>query len=121
MANLQNFHVVEVHTFRPRKGNFPLGNVLRTCREIDIKSSNLYITTTSAGDRDADITGNIFPEGIQLGSTIISEDIFRIPEGMRPDFCKIHLLNYIHLLNFLENSGKDRWKVQQKEMQYSLF
>jgi IS4 transposase len=36
-------------------------------------------------------------------------------------FCKIHLFNYIHLLNFLENPDKDWQKVQQKEWQYSLF
>ena len=41
----------------------------------------------AAGDRDTDITGNtgnIFPEGIQLGSIKILRAIFRIPEGMRP-------------------------------------
>jgi hypothetical protein len=31
-----------------------------------------------------DIIGNLFPEGIQLGSIEISRVIFRIPEGMRP-------------------------------------
>ena len=36
-------------------------------------------------------------------------------------FCKIHLFNYIHLLNFLENPDKDWQKVRQNEWQYSLF
>ena len=36
-------------------------------------------------------------------------------------FCKIHLFNYIHLMNFLENPDKDWQKTQQKEWQYSLF
>ena len=31
-----------------------------------------------------DKIGNLFPEGIQLGSIKISKDNFRIPEGMRP-------------------------------------
>jgi len=36
-------------------------------------------------------------------------------------FCKIHLFNYIHLLNFLENPDKDWQKIQQNTHQYSLF
>lgn len=36
-------------------------------------------------------------------------------------FCKIHLFNYIHLMNFLENPDKDWQKTRQKEWQYSLF
>jgi hypothetical protein len=36
-------------------------------------------------------------------------------------FCKIHLFNYIHLLNFLENPDKDWQQTQQNEYQYSLF
>ena len=36
-------------------------------------------------------------------------------------FCKIHLFNYIHLLNFLENPDKD-WRKEQTNMhQLSLF
>ena len=60
------------------------GKFAEHCRKIDIKSPQLHTTTPSSDDGDADITGNIFPEGIQLGSTMILEDIFRIPEGMRP-------------------------------------
>jgi hypothetical protein len=36
-------------------------------------------------------------------------------------FCKIHLFNYIHLLKFLENPDKDWQKIQQNQLQYSLF
>lgn len=36
-------------------------------------------------------------------------------------FCKIHLFNYIHLLNFLENPDKDWQKIICKERQISLF
>jgi len=36
-------------------------------------------------------------------------------------FCKIHLFNYIHLLNFLENPDKD-WKIETNNIeQLSLF
>ena len=36
-------------------------------------------------------------------------------------FCKIHLFNYIHLINFLENPDKD-WQITfKKERQISLF
>lgn len=35
-------------------------------------------------------------------------------------FCKIHLINYIHLLRFLEHPKKD-WKKKQIQVQYSLF
>lgn len=36
-------------------------------------------------------------------------------------FCKIHLFNYIHLLNFLENPDKDWQKTINFEEQYTLF
>jgi hypothetical protein len=36
-------------------------------------------------------------------------------------FCKIHLFNYIHLLNFLENPDKDWQKIICKERQLTLF
>jgi hypothetical protein len=36
-------------------------------------------------------------------------------------FCKIHLFNYIHLLKFLENPDKDWQKIQQNQLQYSMF
>lgn len=36
-------------------------------------------------------------------------------------FCKIHLFNYIHLINFLENPEKDWQKIQKNSLQYSLF
>ena len=36
-------------------------------------------------------------------------------------FCKIHLFNYIHLLNFLENPDKDWQNTIEKERQISLF
>lgn len=36
-------------------------------------------------------------------------------------FCKIHLFNYIHLINFLENPDKDWQKTYQKTIQYTLF
>ncbi len=36
-------------------------------------------------------------------------------------FVKIHLFNYIHLMNFLENPEKDWRKVILKEKQYDLF
>lgn len=39
-------------------------------------------------------------------------------------FCKIHLFNYIHLINFLENPDKDWQKIAnlpQKNIQLSLF
>ena len=36
-------------------------------------------------------------------------------------FCKIHLFNYIHLLNFLENPDKDWQKILRNEEQLSLF
>jgi len=36
-------------------------------------------------------------------------------------FCKIHLFNYIHLINFLENPEKDWQKIQGNSVQYSLF
>ena len=36
-------------------------------------------------------------------------------------FCKIHLFNYIHLLNFLENPDKDWQKELYNEEQLSLF
>jgi hypothetical protein len=36
-------------------------------------------------------------------------------------FCKIHLFNYIHLINFLENPEKDWQKSQEIDLQYSLF
>ena len=36
-------------------------------------------------------------------------------------FVKIHLFNYIHLMNFLENPEKDWRKILIKEMQYDLF
>jgi len=36
-------------------------------------------------------------------------------------FCKIHLFNYLHLLNFLENPDKDWRKVQCKLEQLALF
>lgn len=36
-------------------------------------------------------------------------------------FCKIHLFNYIHLLQFLENPDKDWQKQEPEEGQYSLF
>ena len=36
-------------------------------------------------------------------------------------FCKIHLFNYIHLINFLENPEKDWRKIQENSVQYSLF
>jgi len=36
-------------------------------------------------------------------------------------FCKIHLFNYIHLLNFLENPDKDWQKTLEKLKQPSLF
>jgi len=36
-------------------------------------------------------------------------------------FCKIHLFNYIHLINFLENPEKDWRKIQENTVQYSLF
>jgi hypothetical protein len=36
-------------------------------------------------------------------------------------FCKIHLFNYIHLLNFLENPEKDWQKTQENSLQYSMF
>ncbi len=36
-------------------------------------------------------------------------------------FCKIHLFNYIHLINFLENPEKDWRKIQKNAVQYSLF
>lgn len=36
-------------------------------------------------------------------------------------FCKIHLFNYIHLLNFLENPDKDWQKTFKMERQLSLF
>lgn len=36
-------------------------------------------------------------------------------------FCKIHLFNYIHLLNFLENPDKDWQKIIGKEGQLTLF
>jgi len=36
-------------------------------------------------------------------------------------FVKIHLFNYIHLMNFLENTEKDWRKVILKEIQCDLF
>lgn len=36
-------------------------------------------------------------------------------------FCKIHLFNYIHLLNFLENPDKDWQKTNGKHQQFNLF
>ena len=36
-------------------------------------------------------------------------------------FCKIHLFNYIHLIRFLENPDKDWQKIEQNELQYTLF
>jgi len=36
-------------------------------------------------------------------------------------FCKIHLFNYIHLMNFLENPDKDWQKTYYNEEQLSLF
>ncbi|OQA97078.1 MAG: Transposase DDE domain protein [Bacteroidetes bacterium ADurb.Bin217] len=36
-------------------------------------------------------------------------------------FCKIHLFNYIHLINFLENPENDWRKIQENSVQYSLF
>lgn len=36
-------------------------------------------------------------------------------------FCKIHLFNYIHLINFLENPEKDWSKIQENAVQYTLF
>lgn len=36
-------------------------------------------------------------------------------------FCKIHLFNYIHLVNFLENPDKDWQKSYYKEEQLALF
>ncbi len=36
-------------------------------------------------------------------------------------FCKIHLFNYIHLLNFLENPDKDWQKTFDKARQPTLF
>lgn len=36
-------------------------------------------------------------------------------------FCKIHLFNYIHLLNFLENPDRDWQKMRIDEQQYALF
>ncbi len=36
-------------------------------------------------------------------------------------FCKIHLFNYIHLINFLENPEKDWQKIKENSLQYSLF
>ncbi|MDD4149889.1 MAG: IS4 family transposase, partial [Bacteroidales bacterium] len=36
-------------------------------------------------------------------------------------FCKIHLFNYIHLINFLENPDKDWQKEQIKSNQLALF
>ena len=36
-------------------------------------------------------------------------------------FCKIHLFNYIHLIRFLENPAKDWQKIEQNELQYTLF
>jgi hypothetical protein len=36
-------------------------------------------------------------------------------------FVKIHLFNYIHLMNFLENPEKDWRKVLMREKQYDLF
>lgn len=36
-------------------------------------------------------------------------------------FCKIHLFNYIHLLNFLENPDRDWQKIIVKERQTDLF
>jgi len=36
-------------------------------------------------------------------------------------FCKIHLFNYIHLLNFLENPDKDWQKTQTHHLQYTIF
>jgi hypothetical protein len=36
-------------------------------------------------------------------------------------FCKIHLFNYIHLINFLENPDKDWQKTYEELMQPSLF
>ena len=36
-------------------------------------------------------------------------------------FCKIHLFNYIHLINFLENPDKDWQKTFDKSSQISLF
>jgi IS4 transposase len=36
-------------------------------------------------------------------------------------FCKIHLFNYIHLLNLLENPDKDWKKEIPSNIQYNLF
>lgn len=36
-------------------------------------------------------------------------------------FCKIHLFNYLHLINFLENPDKDWRKVQYNQEQLVLF
>lgn len=36
-------------------------------------------------------------------------------------FCKIHLFNYIHLINFLENPDKDWSKTAPPNLQYDLF
>ena len=36
-------------------------------------------------------------------------------------FCKIHLFNYIHLLNFLENPDKDWQSIKLKQNQIALF
>lgn len=36
-------------------------------------------------------------------------------------FCKIHLFNYIHLMNFLENPDKDWSKTAPPTIQYNLF
>jgi len=49
--------------------NFFFGKFAEHCRRNDVVEESI---------------ANIFPEGIQLGSIMISEDKFRIPEGMRP-------------------------------------
>jgi len=36
-------------------------------------------------------------------------------------FCKIHLFNYIHLINFLENPERDWQKTIRMEEQLMLF
>ena len=53
-----------------------LGDALMVSRQV--------CRTLPTGDGVGEKIGNLFPEGIQLGSIKIARDNFRIPEGMRP-------------------------------------
>jgi hypothetical protein len=63
-----------------------------------------------------------------IHSGVLQDDIIELAvkekdneSKLKLRFVKIHLFNYIHLMNFLENPEKDWRKVILKEKQYDLF